>query len=285
MKHVGGRPSKQEIVERREKVKDLYLKGKTIGAISKALEVSYPTIEGDVHHIQAYYTKLVINNPYLAEKQFAKVEQLLDEVNLIKNEYWDVYKELQAKVEEHKHIMANWEKSVEQAKAALKEAETTNDSILIRKARKTVDFIDRPPRLSNLINSRIDTLKAILDRVDKESKLLGLFNPQQLIDKNYISVEVMRSVMEIFKGIIMDLIPEDKRDYAFRRLRVVDIQALKAEDIVEGTIMEKNPEDINKPMEKITEEQAKELNGPLPPSPSEEMPKLEEPINLDDVSL
>lgn len=270
MKNQGGRPSKHEIIERREKVKDLYLKGQTIGAISKALRVSYPTIESDVQYLQAIYTKMVVNNPHLAEKQVARVEQLLDEVGIIKGEYWSVYKELQEKVAENKKLMAQWQQELKEAKAKLAEAEANGDDKEIRQARKQVDYISRPPRLSNYISSRIDTLKALLDRVDKESKLLNLFNPQQLLDKNYVSLEVMQTVMQIFKGIIMDLIPEDKRGYAFKRLRTIDVQALKPEEIVDAEIL---------PETSKSKKEEKKVETP------KEEPKDEGSVNLDDVEL
>jgi ElaB/YqjD/DUF883 family membrane-anchored ribosome-binding protein len=269
MKNQGGRPSKGEIVERREKVKELYLKGKTIGAISKALNVSYPAIEADVRYLQARYTKMVINNPYLAEKQFSKVEQLLDEVGIIKSEYWDVYTELQEKVAESKKIMAQWEADVKTAKTRLEEAEESKDPKAIRQARKALDYVSRPPRLSTYVTARIDTLKALLDRVDKESKLLSLFNPQQLIDRNYVSVEVMRSIMEIFKGIILDLIPEDKRSYAFKRLRTIDVQALKTEEVVDAVILDERPKDVKR-ADPVKPEEPKDDEGS---------------VSLDDVEL
>lgn len=249
MKNVGGRPSKHDIVVRREKVRELYLKGKTIGAISKLLNVSYPAIEADVRHIQAHYTKLVINNPHLAEKQFSKVEQLLDEINMIKEKYWAVYDELNEKVAENKKIMSDWSKRVKDAEDELAKAEEIKDPQLIRQARKKVDFISRPPRISSYINARIDTLKALLDRIDKESKLLSLFNPQQLIEKNFISIEALKSIMEIFKGIVMDLIPEEKRIYAFKRLQTIDIKSITTNDIVDAELIDDKKESVKKDIE------------------------------------
>lgn len=271
-KNIGGRPSKHDIVERRNKVKELYLKGKTIGSIAKALDVSYPTIESDVRFLQAHYTKLVINNPHLAEKQFAKVEQLLEEITIIKEKYWSVYEELEEKMEESKRIMAAWESRVKEAEEELKQAEESDDKQAIRAARKKFDFVNRPPRISNYINARIDTLKAILDRIDKESKLLSLFNPQQLIEKNYVSVEALKGIMEIFKGIVIDLIPEDKRVYAFKRLKTIDVQAMTTDNIVEGELLDQKPKNKKESVQKDIEDQRPEF-------------KEEENINLDEVDI
>jgi len=239
MKNPGGRPSKFEITTRREKVKELYLRGKTISGIATALGVGYDAVESDVQFLQAKYTKMVINNPHLAERQFAKVEQMLDEISITKAKYWDIFKELEDRVEASNKIVADWEREVKVAKAHLAEVEKGDDQKAIRQARRALDFISRPPRVSTYVSQRIDTLKAILDRVEKESKLLGLFNPQQLIDKNYVSIEVLKTVMLVIREIIMDLIPEDRRGYAFQRLRAIDVQAVRTEDVVDAEILDR----------------------------------------------
>jgi transposase len=287
-KNIGGRPSKYEIVERRNKVKELYLKGKTIGAISKALDVSYPTIEADVRFLQAHYTKLVLNNPHLAEKQFAKVEQLLEEINIIKEKYWSVYEELEQKVEESKRIMESWETRVKEAEEELKDAEASEDKQAIRAARKKFDFVNRPPRISNYINARIDTLKAVLDRIDKESKLLSLFNPQQLIEKNYVSIEALKGIMEIFKGIVIDLIPEDRRAYAFKRLKTIDVQAMNTNNIVEDELLDQKHINKKASVQKDIEDQRPEFREDITDEAletDENMNTEQTNINLDDVEL
>lgn len=249
---IGGRPSKSEIHERRERVRELFLKGKSPKQISKALQVHYNTALSDVQYLQARYTSIIMKNSQLAKRQLARVEQLLDEVSIVKENYWELYQEIQEKVEDNKRKLKEWEAEVKSVKAELEEAEEeymTDQSnkearTRLRELRKKYDMISREPRYPTYISSRIDTLKAILDRVDKESKLLSLFNPQSLIDKNYVSIEVLKSVMEVFKGIIMDLIPEEKRGYAFKRLKTIDIQSLGGEEVVDAEFREERPKKV-----------------------------------------
>jgi len=246
---TGGRPSKTEIHERREKTRELFLKGKTPHQISKALRIHYNTALADVQYLQARYTSLIVKNSQLAKRQLARVEQLLDEVGILKENYWELYKEIQEKVKENKRKLKEWEREVKAVKAELKEAEEQyaenrfdkEARIRARELRKKFDLISREPRYPAYITARIDALKAILDRVDKESKLLNLFNPQALIDKNYVSVEVLKSVMKIFQSIITDLIPEEKRRYAFKRLKTIDIQSLGGEEVINAEFTESRP--------------------------------------------
>jgi len=244
----GGRPSKTEIAERREKTRLLFLKGKTPHQIAKELSVHYNTALADVQYLQARYTSLIIKNSQLAKRQLARVEQLLDEVNILKDEYWTLYKEIQDKVVENKTKLNAWGKEAKEVKEKLDKAElayeTTRNKenrIQVREMRKKYDYISREPKYPTYVTARIDALKAILDRVDKESKLLSLFNPQALIDKNYISIDVLKGVMEIFRTIIMDLIPEEKRLYAFKRLKTIDIQALGGEEVVDAEFQDQRP--------------------------------------------
>lgn len=241
MSQKGGRPSKAEIHERREKVRELFLKGKSKNQIAKITGSNRNTIDKDIQHIQAKYTKMVLNNPHLAQKQFARVERLLEEVNIIKERHWTLYQELEERAEENRKRQKEWEERVKEAEEALEEAKASGEKKAIREARRELDDISRPPRLPTYVSGRLDSLKAILDRVDKEAKLLSLFNPQQLIDKNYVSIEVLRSVMELFKGIIMDLIPKEKRGYAFKRLKTIDITTLNGEDVVDAEIVDDHP--------------------------------------------
>ena len=244
----GGRPSKTEIAERREKTRILFLKGKTPHQIATILTVHYNTALSDVQYLQARYTSLIIKNSQLAKRQLARVEQLLDEVNILKEEYWTLYKEIQDKVIENKRKLKAWEKAAEDVKKKLKTAElayqterSKENRIQVSELRKQYDYISREPKYPTYVTARIDALKAILDRVDKEAKLLSLFNPQALIDKNYVSVDVLKGVMEIFRTIIMDLIPEEKRLYAFKRLKTIDIQTLGGEEVVDAEFREQRP--------------------------------------------
>lgn len=248
-KQAGGRPSKNEIHERREKVRELFLQGTSPTKISRILKSNYKTILSDIQYLQARYTSIIMNNSQLAKRQLARVEQLLDEISIIKVNYWELYQEILHKVEENKQKFKQWEKEVKAVRKELDAAEEAFDTdptnkearIRVRELRRRFDYIAREPKLPTYITARIDALKAILDRVDKESKLLSLFNPQALIEKNYVSVEVMKSVMEVFKGIIMELIPEEKRGYAFKRLRTIDIQSLSGDEVVEAEFTETRP--------------------------------------------
>ena len=181
----------------------------------------------------------------------ARVEQLLDEVSIIKDQYWDLYKEIQDKVKENDIKLKEWDKKVKETVKELEIAEKeavenpgANTRMKLRNLRKKLDFVSREPKYPTYITARIDALKAILDRVDKESKLLNIFNPQALIEKNYVSLDVLKSVMEVFKGIVIDLIPEEKRGYAFKRLKTIDIQALNGEDVVEAEFTETRPKKV-----------------------------------------
>jgi DNA-binding CsgD family transcriptional regulator len=254
-----GRPSKTDINERREKVRELFLKGKSPTQISTALNIHYNTALSDVQWLQARYTSLIINNTQLAKKQFARVEQLLDEVNIMKDEYWSLYAAIQEKVKANEQKYREWEEDVKKVKQELDDAQadcdaspTKENRMRLRSITKKFELINKEPKYSSYITARIDALKAILDRIDKEAKLLSLFNPQALIDKNYVSVEVLKSVMEIFKTIITDLIPEEKRRYAFERLRTKDIQNLSGEDAVDAEFREERPKKV-KQLEDHTE--------------------------------
>lgn len=249
MTNLGGRPSKTEIHERRAKTRELLLKGKTPHQISKALSVHYNTALKDVEHIQARYSALIIKNSQLAKKQLARVEMLLDEINIIKGEYWDLYKEIQDKVVENKRKIKEWEKELACVKTDLEEAELIEENepenaeaiAKARRLRRKFDTINREPKYPTYITARIDALKAIIDRLDKEAKLLNLFNPKEMIDKNYVSVEVLKGVMGVFRSIVMELIPKDKRGYAIKRLKTIDIQSLNGEQVVEAEFMEERP--------------------------------------------
>jgi len=251
----GGRPSKTEIQERREKTRELMLKGKTPHQISTILNVHYNTALADVQYLQARYTSLIIHNSQLAKRQFARVEQLLDEINIIKNEYWTLYKDIQDKVVESQAKIKAWEDDLKKAKDELLQVEqeyaenkSSENRIKLRDIRKKFSLLNQEPKYPTYITARIDALKAILDRIDKEAKLLSIFNPQALIDKHYVSLDVLKSVMEIFKGIVMDLIPEDKRGYAFKRLKTIDIQTLNGEGVVDAEFSATRPK-IAKPKE------------------------------------
>jgi len=274
MSSSNGRPSKHDIVERRKLVKDLYLKGDKIADIARAVNVSYQTAEKDVQFIETYYSKLVMNNPHIAQKQFAKVEKLLDEVRIIKSEYWTIYNDVKEKSLKAKEFA----KKIEQAELDLEIAEKSDDMAAIRSARAYLDKLQTSPHTKDCLSLRIDTLKALLERIDKEAKLLSLFNPQALLEGSYVSMDVLTGIMEVFKGIIFDLIPEDKRNYAFKRLQTVDMSSLDTNKVIDADFTPDTEQDIVKPEPEVIKDAVViEKNNEVKPN--------DEEIDLDKVEL
>lgn len=195
-----GRKDLTQREEKRKEVKEYYLKNSSIKDIAKATGVSQPTVRKYIQYWQAYYTKLAINNPHIAEKQVARVEGLLDEVNLVKREYWDLYKEIQDKVQDDKD----------------------------KKKKNTPAYF----------NTRMDVLKSIMGRIEHEAKLMNLFNPANLIQNNYIALETFKALLGIVKTIIMEFVPADKRNYAIQRMRAIDVKAMDGKKIVDAEIIE-----------------------------------------------
>lgn len=210
---------------RREEVKDLYLKGTPAKDIAKAVGAHYETVLKDIDYWNSYYTKLAINNPHIAEKQAERIERLIGEVNLVKQEYWAMLKEMRERVN-------GQEKKSEEEKKAWE--------TLPEEERKKKPYV--APKINPLYTQRLETLKAIVARIEHEAKLISLFNPANMIQKNFISVEVLKEILIIFKDIINDLIPEDKRGYAFERMKSIDVEAMSGTDIVDAEVLpdEKN---------------------------------------------
>lgn len=106
--------------------------------------------------------------------------------------------------------------------AALKEEEKTN------------------PEKSNT-SKKLETLRSILQRVEGDAKLLGLFNPSTLIVNNYISVNDLKQILELVKAIIMELVPEEKRGYAFDKLRAINVTPTAGKDIIDVEVAQDRP--------------------------------------------
>lgn len=195
-----GRRDLTQREERRKEVKELMLKGMAVTTIAQTVGAAVETVRKDIQYWQSYYTKLAINNPHIAEKQVARVEGLLDEVNLVKREYWDLYQEIKNTVEEDK-----------------------------AKGRK-----NKPLYYS----TRMDLMKSVMQRIEAEAKLMNLFNPANLIQNNYIALKTFQSLLEIVKTIIMEFVPEDKKQYAIQRMKAIDVKAMDGKQIIDAEIIE-----------------------------------------------
>ncbi|KKN82755.1 hypothetical protein LCGC14_0305790 [marine sediment metagenome] len=194
-----GRKDLVERKERRLEVKELYLKDFSINKIATELGMHPDTARKYVAYWQAYYTKLALTNPYIAEKQIARIEKLTDEVSLIKQELWTIYGEVSKKAKEN-----------------------------LTSKRK-----DKP----TYYNTRMDLLKSIMSRIETEQRLMKLFSPAELIQNNYISAEVLKEILLVFRGIIQEMVPQDKQDYAIKRMQSIDVQALSGKEIIDVEVV------------------------------------------------
>lgn len=239
-----GRPSNEEIHSRRAKVKEMMLKEIPHKTMAQELRVSLNTVLADVNYWNTYFKKLALNNPQIAERQVAKIEKLIAEISLVKQQYWHIYEELLQKVEENKQVMSKWETEVTDIKKQMADAVANNNGQEKRRLEKLLKDVIRPPKLPSYYTNRLDTLKAILERIDKEAKLLNLFNPATQLQKNYVSLDTMRQVMMTIKNLIVDMIPENQRKYAFERMRKINIEEINPEDILDAEIVEPKKEKI-----------------------------------------
>lgn len=227
MKKLATTKQSREQSIRREKVKELYIRGYSIARIAKQINAHYNTVASDVSLIKTNYLELAIKNPMLIQKQFAKVEELLDEVTQVKQEYWTVLEEIQT---ERKNKQKQYKEEYTEAVTEAKE-----------KDKKKIKLKTAPRNFS----TRLETLRAIMTRVDHEARLLNLYNTGTIIEKNYISMDTMKQIMIVFKGIIMDLIPKDKQNYAIRRMKVIDIKGISPDEVQsvqDAEIVEEIPE-------------------------------------------
>ena len=212
-KKITKRQSREQAI-RREKVKELYLQAIPATKIAAKVGAHYNTVLSDIEHIKDSYLELAIRDPNLIQKQFGKVEELLDEVKLVRQQYWEILSEIK---EEKEAKQKSYDEEYERALAKAKNEDAKLD-------------IKRKVAGRNF-STRLETLRAIMTRVDHEAKLLNLFNSGTIIEKNYISLESLKQIMSVFKGIILDLIPQDKQNYAIRRMKTIDIQGISPDDV------------------------------------------------------
>ena len=188
---------------RRVKVKELYLQGKTANEISKIVNCNYQTALSDINHWKEYYAKLATNNPHIVEKQVERINRLLDETEMVKKEFWGVYDDIKAQIEKEEAERA----------AALEKDPTAH------------------VKQSSHIGEKLDTLKAIMNRMETEARLLNLFNPANLQNSNMISVEVLKEILTIVKNIITEFIPADKQGYAIERMKRIKLDPSNIIDV------------------------------------------------------
>lgn len=212
-KKLTKRQSREQAI-RREKVKELYIQGMPATKISTKVGVHYNTVLSDIEHIKENYLEMAVRDPALIQKQFAKVEELLDEVKLVKSEYWKILNEID---QDRKEKQETYDKEYEQS---LAEAKDEKEKQKLKKKSAGKNF-----------STRLETLRAIMTRVDHEAKLLNLFNSGTIIEKNYVSMDTLKQIMVVFKGIIMDLIPKEKQNYAIRRMKTIDIKGISPDDV------------------------------------------------------
>lgn len=227
--------SKGDQQKRRELVKEYYLKGNTAYQISKILKnkglTACPkTVEKDINYLQAIYSKLITNNPHLAKLQVEKVMKMVDEVDIVKKEFWDIYHDLKEEnTPKHKGILD----TLNRALTKISNADIDAAQELISDAINDLQKVKKP-----YYTSRLDTLKAILSRTDYEVKLLNLCNPTKMIQGEYISVETLKIMLQAVKSIIEDFIPKDKRQYAIERMKKANPATKTGAEIIDAEVIE-----------------------------------------------
>jgi transposase len=241
-KNQGGRPSNEEVSGRRDKIKEMLLQGISIRDMANALGVSVNTVQADIIYWTDYFRQLGMNHPEVVRLQMAKVQEVLSEIDMVKRQYWSAYNKLLEEQKEQEDIKKKWRTEFDQMKMDYQTAVENKNREEMRRLAKLIKETARAPRLPSLHRAQLDNLKLIMDRIDKEAKLLNLFNPgANQVKMNTISLETLKAVMMVFKNIIIDLVPEDQRRYAFERLRRVKIEELKPSDITDAEIVEPKP--------------------------------------------
>jgi hypothetical protein len=265
-KNPGGRPSNEDLVARRERIKEMMLQEISVRDMAQALGVSVNTVQADMLYWTDYFRQLSMNHPEVIKMQIAKVQQVLSEIDMVKKEYWAAYQKLRLEQDEQVEIKKKWRDEITAMKAEYQTAVENKNREEMRRLAKLIKENSSSPRLPSLHRAQLDNLKLIMDRIDKEAKLLNLFNPAASQTKmNTISLETLKSVMIVFKNIIMDMIPEDQRRYAFERLRRINIEELHPKDIVEAEVVEQpvigltRAEDPTQPTEPKSGEEPKNL--------------------------
>jgi hypothetical protein len=199
-----GRKNLVKRKELREEAKELVLQNYSPTQIAQHLGIAYATALKYVKYWQLYYTKLALNNTHIAEKQAARIEVLQDEVKLVQQKYWQLYKEIEDKIK--------------------KEAEEAE--------------INPGTKRHSYINTRLDILKSVMSRIESEQRLMSLYSPSKVLNNNYVSLEVLKQIITVFQSIIADLVPADKQSYAVQRMKQIDVQALNGKEVIDAEFEE-----------------------------------------------
>lgn len=223
------RKTKGEVKERREKVKELYLQKLSNNTIAKRLGISRDTVGDDVVYLQKYYVALSLNNPDMARRQYERINKLLDEIEIVKKEMWELNKELK---DDKTPKFGKQLHQIEEIRRCLKDGDVTKVLELLGKIEEKLET-EHFPRYK----SRIDTLKAIVSRTEHEAKIASLFNPSTLIVNNYISINDLKGILEGVKSIIIDLVPADKRVNAMERMKLLPVNADTGKNIIEAELV------------------------------------------------
>jgi len=91
-----------------------------------------------------------------------------------------------------------------------------------------------PPK--NSFAMKLSVLKNIVDRTEKEVKILNSFNPKNLIINNNISLGDMKKILEATKSIIDNFVPEQYRNEAMQIMVNLDIKARNGETIIDAEV-------------------------------------------------
>ena len=185
--------SKNDQRKRRKEVAKLLDKGLTPYQISKQLNSAETTIKKDINHITAIRSKLLLNNPALAEKHIRAIMKLKREIERVKDEYWELFDNLKKKAEG-----------------------------------------DNPPK--NATYTKVTILRAIVDRIEKEVRILNSFNPKNLIINNNISIGDAKKILNATKAIIDNFVPEQYRNEARQIMMNLDIGARNGEAIIDAEV-------------------------------------------------
>lgn len=220
----------------RAEAKELVLQNYSPTQVANKLNISYPTALQYIKYWQLYYTKLALNNTHIAEKQATRVEMLQDEIKEVQQRYWQLYKEIEdKKAKEEKAKLDNISKLEKEIKELTLQEKTTTDAtiqIKIDKANMALARVkDSEP--TSYINTRLDILKSVMSRIESEQRLMSLYSPSKLLSSSYVSVVVLKQVIQIFQGIIADLVPKEKQTYAIDRIKMIGVKALNGKDVID----------------------------------------------------
>ena len=229
-----GRKNLVERKELRNEAKELVLQNYTPSQIAKALNVSYPTALDYIKYWQLYYTKLALNNSHIAQQQATRIITLQDEVKLVQQKYWQLYKEIEEKINEEKEDKA---KQVALLQEALDSLDPEGQPKEYERAKHTLaSAMSSSP--TSYINTRLDILRSVMSRIESEQRLISLFTPTKLLQQNYVSLDVLKEVIAVFQSIIIDLIPKDKQQYAVARMKKIQVTSLDGSEVVDAEFKE-----------------------------------------------